>query len=165
MRSQVSGGWRSVTDYSLHLLVGVIGSVLLATVAAFGFALIWDAVSSTSNASALQRLGTHRPFPIQLFCAYLLGGLAAPRLASPKLGRWIWIVPLANLLVRMLLWQPVSVVSENTVWEHFFGACPERFCADQFQVTLPVYVSVVYSFAALLSTRGGRRDEATAASA
>jgi hypothetical protein len=152
-----------VTHYSLHLLVSVLGTMLGAAIAVIGFSFIWDVISPSASATSLQQLGTQRPFPIQLFSAFLLGGLVAPRLSSPRLGSRVWIVPMANLLVRMALWQPSSVVSNSTVWEHFFGACTRRFCPDQFLVTLPFYTAAVYSFAALLSTRNSSDDQTSSA--
>jgi hypothetical protein len=72
---------------------------------------------------------------------------------------------MANLLVRMALWQPSSVVSDSTVWEHFFGACTQRFCVDQFLVTLPLYIAALYSLAAWLSTYHGNSDRASGVNA
>ena len=154
-----------LTSYSLHVLVSVLGAMLAAAIVLIGFSFVWDAFSPGASTTTLQRLGTQRPFPVQLSSAFLLGGLVAPRLSSPRLGFWVWIVPVANLLVRMALWQPNSVVSDSTVWQHFFGACTQRFCADQFLVTLPFYTAVVYSFSLFLTMRHRRNGRTSSANA
>ena len=135
---------QSVTRYSLHLLIAVVGSMLLGAVAAFLLVMVWGAASRSADALAIRWALLHRPFPFQLVAALLLGALVARRLSSLRLARWIWVAPAVMLFIRLCSWTPYSNLTSETAWQHFFGPCLRPYCPDQFTVTLPFYVSLAY---------------------
>jgi hypothetical protein len=119
--------------------------MLLGAIVATFLVLISSAASRNADVQLIQWTLVHRPFPLQLGAALLLGGFVAPRLAVPYLARWAWVVPSAVLLIRLLSWKPYSTLVAETAWQHFFGPCFLRYCPEQFTVTLPFYASFAYS--------------------
>ena len=148
---------QTVTGYSLHLLTAVLGSMLLGALAAFFLLLIWGATSRNADAQVIRSVLLHRPFPLQLVAALLLGIFVAPRLSPPSPARWVWIVPSVALLIHLVSWKPYSTLIAETPWHHFFGSCVRLYCPEQFTVTLPFYASLAYSLGYII--RAATRPE------
>jgi hypothetical protein len=131
----------------MHLAVAIIGSLSIAAALALVFLLVWSALSRQFDLRTVQHWLVHRPFPFQLLAAFTLGRIAPLRLRAPRLAPWVWVAPAVWLSVRVAIWQSSSVLTDTSVWAHFFGSCP-LYCADQFTVTLPFYIALAYSAAA-----------------
>jgi hypothetical protein len=141
-------------DYSIHLAVAIPGSLAGGTIIGVVLGLLQSWLIETSSAISIQRVLLHRPFPLQLSSACILGLVVPSATRSPRLAFWTWLPTSLLLVVRMLCWTPNSVLNSESTFDHFFGPCLQRYCADQFTVTLVFYVSVAYSAAALVSLRG-----------
>jgi hypothetical protein len=142
-----------ITDYSLHVVTAIVGSMSIGAIAALLVWLIWNVTSPHSDFRVVQATLLQRPFPLQLTSAVFLGWVAAPRLRAANLAKWTWVVPSLLLLVRLLTWKSTSLLSNDNVFSHFLGACSRMYCADQFTVTLPFYASLAYSIAAVIRVR------------
>jgi hypothetical protein len=119
--------------------------MLLGASVAFFLILILSASSHNADVEVIRWILLHRPFPFQLLAALLLGVFVSPRLSAPTLARWVWVVPLLALLLRLFSWKPYSALLAETAWQHFFGPCVRLYCPEQFTLTLPFYASLAYS--------------------
>jgi hypothetical protein len=155
-------GSRFWQDYSVHLAVAILGSLAGGAIVGATLALLQSSLLEASNAVSVHRVLLHRPFPLQLSSACILGFLAPGYTRSPRLAFWTWVPTSLVLVVRMLYWMPGSVLNSESTFDHFFGPCPQRYCSDQFTVTLPFYVSLAYSAAAIIAYRRKRQSPTTA---
>jgi len=144
-------------DYSVHLAVAILGSLAGGAIIGAVLALLQSWLFEASSAISVQRVLLHRPFPLQLSSACILGFIAPRYTRSPRLAFWTWVPTSLLLVARVLYWTPHSVLNSESTFDHFFGPCQQRYCADQFTVTLVFYVSLAYSAAALVAHKGKRK--------
>lgn len=142
------------SDYSTHVAVAVVCSMLAGAFLAFGLLLICMVIAR-ANIEVVRGWLLHRPFLFQLIPASMLGYWIAPRMRSSRLAHWIWIPLTANLVVRIIIWNPGAIwVIRSSTLQHFFGQCPRLYCSDQFTVTLPFYLSIAYGVSAFIAQEG-----------
>jgi hypothetical protein len=159
MQLKVQISWislRTVGLFLLHLTLAFIGTAVLETAGRRLVAPLLEQVHSPQSA-IFARLGEEWFF--SLGCAALIGFIFGNHWPDDKSARWIWTVPTALLLTRVLLVAMTSRQSSvldqgvDTVWSRFSGlGCyswnGRLSCVDFFVFTLSTVRSVAYSVAA-----------------
>jgi hypothetical protein len=134
----------SLAWFTVHQFVGSYGIVFFTPyVVAAAFDVLRIIGKSHPNASMFWILTGTPYFPIQITLGSLLGWLIG-RHFQHRVMMWIWVIPLARLLLEM--------ISRFNVSNYFGWGCgPWNRCLDQVIYTLPFYVALSYSLGSLLA--------------
>lgn len=150
--------------FVLHQFIGVLGIIMSAGIVtglAFDLLLLFH---KSYTRTYFYWILTGRPyFPIQIGLSLLLGWVFSRHLWHRSMV-WVWVLPFANLLYAFIAiptLTPNSLPAEfqagvgESRLSHYFGwGCGQwNRCIDQVALTLPFYVSVGYSVAALLARK------------
>jgi hypothetical protein len=138
---------RKVGPYFGHLLTAVFGTAILST----GFGKLFHPASIIGV--------IWKEWVLDIVLGGLLGSLAY-RISRSKVALWVWVLPSAWFLVRVLSLIPVrqslSALSVNTgLWYEISGQdCVHRLsdmgCSNFFAFTVPLIRSIGYSLGTLI---------------
>jgi hypothetical protein len=139
---------RWVGLYLLHLLAATFG-VGLATAILLN-AVLKPLLEPGISHAKLVSIATGPYYPLEIVLAALAGYFGYSRIKG-NYCFWVWIVPTAWLVTKIIWWTPTSAL-EGHNWgatlAHFFVGTPPHY--PEGNVTIPFYTSLSYTFGALL---------------
>lgn len=147
---------RATLIFLLHQIVGTVGMIALAGLLVSASINLFRLLGWPIPGYHLSRILTESPyFPIQVTLALIFGWLLSRRFGHRGMV-WVWVIPAAFLgyLIVALPTSAAALASSSRL-SHFFGrGCRvENHCFDQLGATLPFYVSVAYSLAAVIARK------------
>jgi hypothetical protein len=137
--------------FALHQLLCPYGLVVVSAFLTIdGASLVhsWDPAITTKTASWIL---TETPyFPVQITIA-LLSGLAIHKFSQFPFGQWMWVLPLV-LLICTIIFAQIPLGESRIDYLFGWGGLPQNRHPPSYEVaiTMPFYVSVVYSLGTLL---------------
>jgi hypothetical protein len=105
------------SKYFLNLLAATILPSVLAAVAVVTCSLVTGLLKVGVTAATYQRIGAAFPFVVQTLFGLLLGLFLSMKI-DVKSARWVWVIPIAWMLVGIVTWRPV-VVPNLSPWDTF----------------------------------------------
>jgi hypothetical protein len=142
---------RNTCHAVVHLCVGTYGCMVSAAILVYTLFPLARTLYPDLQFRTFNRVLSLPYFPLQILMGLITGYLGQLKLRS-KAARWIWLVPLAVLVIQFFSLD-VSVFESSLLVrvDHFFGsACRPPACFDQIRYTAPFYTAVAYSIGTLL---------------
>jgi hypothetical protein len=146
--------------YIAATFIGTYGSLAAGAVIAAPLLLYSRVAHTTSGIDLFSSLVDRPYFPLQMGVAFGLGYFLSERL---KQGRpaYVWVWPVAQVGIAVLLFHPSAMQSFTAVWRTYFDwGCGCSVTLLQWRIMSPLYPSLAFSAAAFL--RGHQGIEPTA---
>jgi hypothetical protein len=141
----------SVAMYFLATFLGTYGSVVLATILVLPI-LTYGRLAHSATALDILSAAVDRPyFPLQSAVAFAVGFALALRLKQGK-PMWVWVWPVAQVIISVALHNPHSVVQSFTtsVWRNYFNwNCGCSATLLQWQVMSAFYTAIAFTLGVL----------------
>jgi hypothetical protein len=141
----------SIAKYVIATFLGTYGSVAAATILVLPI-LLYGRFAHSQAAEEILSAAVDRPyFPLQSVVAFAVGFGVAARLRQGK-PMWVWIWPIAQVVISIALHRPRSVVQSFTasVWQTYFHwDCECSATLLQWQVMSAAYASIAFTLGAL----------------
>jgi hypothetical protein len=152
-RAEAWGGGRvvSIATYFVASFLGTYGSVALATLLVLPI-LLYARLAHSATAMDILSAAVDRPyFPLQSAVAFAVGFALAVRLRQGK-PMWVWVWPVAQVVISVALHNPHSVVQSFTtsVWRNYFNwDCGCSATLLQWQVMSAFYTAIAFMLGVL----------------
>jgi|SRR5208282_4177604 len=141
----------SVAMYFVATFLGTYGSVALATILVLPI-LMYGRLAHSATAVHILSAAVDRPyFPLQSAVAFAVGFALALRLKQGK-PMWVWVWPVAQVIISVALHNPHSVVQSFTtsVWRNYFNwNCGCSATLLQWQVMSAFYTAIAFTLGVL----------------
>ena len=141
----------SVAMYFVATFLGSYGSVALATILVLPI-LLYGRLAHSATSMDILSAAVDRPyFPLQSAVAFAVGFALALRLKRGK-PMWVWVWPVAQLIISVALHNPHSVIQSFTtsVWRNYFNwNCGCSATLLQWQVMSAFYTTIAFTLGVL----------------
>ncbi len=142
----------SIAQYVIATFLGTYGSVAAAALLVLPV-LLFARLAHSQTAVNILSAAVDRPyFPLQSVVALAVGFAVAVRFRQGK-PMWIWVWPLVQVVLSIVLHKPPSVMQSFTasVWQTYFNwGCGCSATLLQWQVMSAVYTALAFSLGALV---------------
>jgi hypothetical protein len=141
----------SIATYLVASFLGTYGSVAVAIVLVLPL-LLYGRLAHSATAIAILSAAVDRPyFPLQSAVAFTVGFALAVRLRQGK-PMWVWIWPVAQVIISVALHNPHGVMQSFTtsVWRNYFNwGCGCSATLLQWQVMSAFYTAIAFTLGVL----------------
>lgn len=141
----------AVAKYVIATFLGTYGSVAAAALLVSPI-LVYGRLAHNQTTEEIFSVAVDRPyFPLQSIVAFAIGFALAVWLRRGK-PTWVWIWPVAQVVISFALLKPESVMQSlaTNVWRRYFNwdcACSATLL--QWQVMAAVYTAIAFTLGAL----------------
>ena len=141
----------SVATYFVATFLGTYGSVAVAAILVLPI-LLYGRLAHSATVMDILSAAVDRPyFPLQSAVAFAVGFALAFRLRQGK-PMWVWVWPVAQVIISVALHNPHSVVQSFTtaVWRNYFNwNCGCSATLLQWQVMSAFYTAIAFTLGVL----------------